>query len=459
MAAVKVAQVTRVAGPLVQLDCPPGVAMNDLVQLGASALPGEVVSLSSGSATVQAYEYTGGLTPGDVAEIPGGPLSAYLGPWLLGGVFDGLLRPLSGAGDHLSPRPVWTGHGAAAREDGERRWHFTPLAAEGARLEAGGVLGRVAGPGAGSLVQVPPGVSGTVASLAPEGSLSGDDAVATVGGRPVRMGHSWPVRRPRPIRARLDAREPLHTGQRVIDMLFPVARGGTAAVPGGFGTGKTMLLQQIAKWCDADVIVYVGCGERGNEMADVIEEFARLDDPRSGGAAARQDGRDRQHLEHADDGPGGEHLHRRHGRRVLPRHGLRHRGDRRLDLAVGRGTARVRLALWANCPPRRGTRRGWPRNSRPSTSGPARVTTLGGAAGSVTISGAVSPPGGDMAEPVTAHTQRFVRRLWSLDRDLAYARHYPAVSLGRLVHPRRRGLGAVARRGRGPGLDAAPRRR
>ena len=200
----------------------------------------------------------------------------------------------------------------------------------------------------------------------------------------------WPVRRPRPFRARLDATAPLLTGQRVVDALYPVTKGGAAAVPGGFGTGKTVLLQQIAKWCDADVIVYVGCGERGNELADVVTELGRAVRPPDRRPPRRPDGDHRQHVQHADHGPRGEHLHRRHRRRVLPRHGPRRRRHRRLDLALGRGAARVRLPYGRAAG--RGGLSGQPRLRagrllRAGRSGP----TLGGDDGSVTIIGAVSP--------------------------------------------------------------------
>ncbi|WP_249044422.1 ATPase, partial [Crossiella equi] len=273
------ARVRRVSGPLVELDTGTDLAMHDTVALGHSRIPGEVVAIRDRVATVQAYEYTGGLTPGDPVLAWDRPLSARLGPGLLGQVFDGLLRPLSGA-------PVFLGPGGV-RAPARASWEFRPCAAEGDQVDEGGLLGVV--PGAGAVehrLLAPPAVSGRVEFVAAPGTYPEDTVVARVAGTPVRLVEHWPVRTPRPCRARRDEVEPLHTGQRVLDLLFPVARGGSAAVPGGFGTGKTVLLRQLAKWCAADVIVYVGCGERGNELAEVVTELLELADPRSGGTLA-----------------------------------------------------------------------------------------------------------------------------------------------------------------------------
>ncbi|WP_254885367.1 V-type ATP synthase subunit A [Streptomyces sp. NA02950] len=415
-------RVLRVAGPLVEMEYAGDTAMHDVVSLGESGIPGEVVSISGGVVTAQSYEYTGGLAPGDAARSHGEPLSATLGPGLLGGVFDGLLRPLSGSGDWLLP-------GAATRaRTTDRSWSFAPTVGEGVQVAEGGVLGEVRGRGPLRLrVLVPPGVSGAVNGIASPGRYRQDAVVAVVDGAEVRISAVWPIRRPRPVRARGGEPEPLHTGQRVIDLLFPVARGGTVAVPGGFGTGKTMLLQQIAKWCDADVIVYIGCGERGNEMADVIAELSTLEDPRTGGRLA-----DRTvTVANTSNMP------------LMAREAGIHTGATVAEYFRDMGLDTVVIAdstsRWAEALREFASRTG----SLPAEEGyPAglasaiaafyeragAVTTLGGHRGSVTVIGAVSPPGGDLTEPVTAHTERFVRDLWSLDRDLAYARHYPALS-------------------------------
>ncbi|WP_324787746.1 V-type ATP synthase subunit A [Streptomyces sp. H51] len=416
-------RVLRVNGPLVEAEGVAGTAMHDLVELGEARLPGEVVAIRDTVVTVQAYEYTGGLAPGMPVRPLGRPLSAALGPGLLGGVFDGLLRPLADAGPWLEP-------GAAHRRSGgpARRWEYVPLAAEGDAVAPGDILGEIRDAGPVPVrVLVPPGCAGPVARPAEAGRHPEDAVVATVAGTDVRMTTHWPVRTPRPVRARRDAGRALHTGQRVIDLLFPVALGSTVAVPGGFGTGKTVLLQQIAKWCDADVIVYVGCGERGNEMADVIEEFGALTDPRTGGRLA-----DRTVIvANTSNMP------------MMAREASVHTGvtvaeyfrDMGLDVVViADSTSRWAEALreFASRTGALPAEEGYPAGLASAIAAfyerAGAVTTLGGRPGSVTVIGAVSPPGGDMAEPVTAHTQRFVRCLWTLDRDLAYARHYPAVS-------------------------------
>ncbi|MEU7059122.1 V-type ATP synthase subunit A [Streptomyces sp. NPDC046197] len=413
------AHVLRVAGPLVEIGCPASVAMHDLVVLGDDRLPGEVVAIHGDTATVQAYEYTGGLAPGHAAEPQGRPLSVRLAPDLLGGVFDGLLRPLDGAGDLL----LTTGPGAAPDQ---RAWQFTPRVSEGGRVAAGDVLGEIAASVPLRLL-VPPDLSGEVTRIAAAGEHSADAVVAVVGGHQVRMAQSWPVRRPRPVSRRLLADVPLNTGQRAVDLLFPVARGSTVAVPGGFGTGKTMLLQQIAKWCDADVIVYVGCGERGNEMADVIEELTELTDPRTGGRLAERT----VTIANTSNMP------------MMAREASVHTGatvaeyfrDMGLDVVlIADSTSRWAEALrefasrMGELPAEEGYPAGLASQLAAFYERAAAVRTLGGTTGSVTVIGAVSPPGGDRTEPVTAHTERFVRCLWSLDRELAYARHYPAVS-------------------------------
>ncbi|MDC2948866.1 V-type ATP synthase subunit A [Streptomyces heilongjiangensis] len=417
----RVCRILRVTGPLVELEYMGGVAMYDLVAIGPARLPGEIVAISGDVVTVQAYEYTGGLAPGQTALPRGRPLSVRLGPELLGGIFDGLLRPLSGAGDWLLP-------GARGDAAEERTWSFRPFVARGEQVAAGQALGDVRDAGPLRVqVLVPPGGGGTVEEIAGAGDHPRDAAVAVVDGREVTVGALWPVRRPRPVRERVDSREALSTGQRVIDLLFPVARGSTVAVPGGFGTGKTVLLQQIAKWCDADVIVYVGCGERGNEMADVISELSELTDPRTGGRLA-----DRTvTIANTSNMP------------MMAREASVHTGmtvaeyfrDMGLDVVViADSTSRWAEALreFASRTGALPAEEGYPAGLASAIAAfyerAAAVTTLGGKRGSVTVIGAVSPPGGDMTEPVTAHTERFVRCLWTLDRDLAYARHYPAVA-------------------------------
>ncbi|HEY6031050.1 MAG TPA: V-type ATP synthase subunit A [Gaiellaceae bacterium] len=413
-------RVRRVNGPVVELAGADDLAMLELVRVGDARLPGEVIALAGDVATVQVYEYTGGLRPGEPATASGAPLSAQLGPGLLGGVFDGMLRRLDGAGD-------WIETGAQLPTlVADRRWAFEP-AASLARVEPGALLGRIRETEAlEHRVLVPPGVSGTLEWLAPAGELTVADPVARVDGQEILLAQRWPVRRPRPVSSRLHLGAPLTTGQRALDLFFPIALGSTAAVPGGFGTGKTVLLQQIAKHCDADVIVYVGCGERGNEMADVLDELPKLEDPRTGRPLMERT----VLIANTSNMP------------VLAREASIHTGATVAEFFRDMGYAVVLIAdstsRWAEALREVASRTGQLPAEEGYPAGLAsalasfyeragRVHTLGGAEGSVTILGAVSPPGGDLTEPVSAHTRRFTRCTWSLDRELAYARHYPAV--------------------------------
>ena len=417
-----VGTVVRVSGPLVEVEGLVGVAMSDMVELGPMRLPGELVALSDGVSTVQAYEYSGGLGPGDPVRLVGEPLSAWLGPGLLGGMFDGLLRPLLGAQTWLSP-------GGPVTPD-DRRWRFEPQAAVGDELAPGATVGLLRPDGPLELrVLVPPGAGGLVEWVAEPGDHPADATLAMVAGVEVQMGQRWPVRRARPHRERIGTGEPLVTGQRVLDLLYPIALGSTAGVPGGFGTGKTVLLQQVAKWCTADVIVYVGCGERGNEMADVVAELASLVDPRTGGRLAQRT----VVIANTSNMP------------MMAREASVYTGMTVAEYFRDMGLHAVVIAdstsRWAEALREFASRsgalpaeEGYPASLASSLAAfyerAGHVDTLGGLRGSVTVIGAVSPPGGDLTEPVSANTERFVRSLWSLDRDLAYGRHYPAVSWG-----------------------------
>jgi len=416
------AVITAVNGPVVKVSAPDGLAMLELVHVGPQRLPGEVISLDGSTATVQVYEYTGGLRPGEEVLPTGGPLGVELGPGLLGGVYDGVLRPLSSAPVRLDPGS------ATGAPTSERTWSFLPRARAGEELAAGAVLGTVGQSAAVEhRVLVPPHAGGRLEWIAPASDYRAAEEIARFEDVAVPLAQRWPVRAPRPARARLPAEAPLTTGQRVLDLLFPIARGGTAAVPGGFGTGKTVLLQQIAKWCDAEVIVYVGCGERGNELADVLEEFQRLEDPRTGQPLLQR----MVLIANTSNMP------------VMAREAGIYTGATVAEFYRDMGHDAVVIAdstsRWAEAQRELASRTG----ELPAEEGyPAslssaladfyeragRVQTLGGAVASVTLLGAVSPPGGDLTEPVTSHTRRFVRSVWSLDRDLAYARHYPAVS-------------------------------
>lgn len=417
--------VVRVSGPLMEVDGVEGVSMLEILAVGPQRISAETVAIAGNRATLQAYEYTGGVKAGDSAETTGAQLTGLLGPGLLGQVFDGLMRPLSSA-------PLWLTPGrSTSTEDPAtlaRAWAFVPSASVGDRVSPGDLLGTV--PDAGSVehrVLVPSGISGDLTWLTPETHVHALDIVARIGAHEVPLAERWPVRSPRPFRDRPPGAVPLHTGQRVLDLMYPLARGAAAAVPGGFGTGKTMLLQQIAKWSDADVIVYVGCGERGNEMADVLDGLSGLVDERTGGKLI-----DRTVI-----------IANTSNMPMMAREASIYTGicvaeyyrDMGYDVVViADSTSRWAEALreFANRNGDLPAEEGYPANLASELAAfyerAGRVTTLGGRTASVTVIGAVSPPGGDMTEPVTTDTQRFVRCLWLLDRDLAYSRHYPAVS-------------------------------
>jgi V/A-type H+-transporting ATPase subunit A len=417
-------KVRRVNGPVVEITGLKGVAAAELLEVGPDRLPGEAIMIRDGVVTAQVYAYTGGLAPGAAARGLGRPLSVALGPGLLGGVFDGTMEPLDSAGEmlttagRLSPRKT-------------RTWVFEPGAKAGDDVARGSLLGVIQEtPVIEHRLFAPPDTRGRLTWIAEAGTYTTDDTMAIVDGDK-RIGFStyWPVRKPRPVAARLAATQPLVTGQRVIDLLYPIAKGSTACVPGGFGTGKTMLLQQMAKWCDADVIVYVACGERGNEMADVLDEFPKLVDPRT----------DRPLMDRTVIIANTSNMP------VMAREASIYTGVTVAEyfrdmgyhtMVIADSTSRWAEALreFASRTGQLPAEEGYPAALSSNLaafyerSGNAR--TLGGSEASVTVIGAVSPAGGDMTEPVTAHTTRFVRNLWSLDRDLAYARHYPAVGWG-----------------------------
>lgn len=416
-------RVTRVNGPVVHLSGLGSTVRFEFVEVGDGHLPGEIIALDGDRAIAQMYEYTGGLSVGQPAWALGRPLTVRLGPDLLGGIYDGLLRPLVGAAEFLAPRGLV--------RPGTRTHRFQPQAAIGAEVDEGEVLGEVDGTaGLRHLVLVPPGVHGRVDELAPAGSYSSDDVVGTVGGTAVRLTSEWPIRRPRPFRERLVDRQPFLTGQRVLDVLEPIAKGSSATVIGGFGEGKTMLLEQLAKWGDADIIIYVGCGERGNELADLIEELVGLVDPRTGRSLVERT----IILANTSNMPVmareasiytavtiAEYFRDMGGHAVIIADSTSRWAEARRELTSRTGAI----------PAEEGYPADLPASLAAFYQRAGRVTTMGGFDGAVTIVTSVSPPGGDVTEPVAAHTQRFVQAVWALDRDLAYARHYPAVSWAR----------------------------
>ena len=285
--------ISRINGPVVKAKGDDDFSVQDMVYVGKIRLIGEVISVDRDEATIQVYESTSGLMPGEPVETTGQPLSVYLAPGIIGNMFDGIQRPLEklyeASGDFITRGQQFD------NLDTEKKWHFIPVLQEGAKVSALSIFGEI--PETGSVrhrVMIPMPLSGIASAadgvleyVAPEGDYTITDCIAKVRGekgdlREIQMLSRWPVRIPRPYAKRIGADEPLITGQRVIDTLFPLARGGTAAIPGSFGTGKTMTQHQLAQWCDADIIVYIGCGERGNEMTEVLEDFPGLKDPRNG---------------------------------------------------------------------------------------------------------------------------------------------------------------------------------
>ena len=319
------------------------LSMYEMVEVGAARLIGEVIALDGEVATLQIYEDTGGIRPGDPVVGQGAPLSVEIGPGLLGQIFDGIQRPLGAlrlaTGDFI-------GRGAQVTPlDREKAWPFEPRLKVGDTVAGGDILGVV--PETSAMehrVLAPPGVAGEIFYMAEPGAYTLNEAIARVKdprGRETELflWHRWPVRQGRPYRERLLPTEPLITGQRVLDTLFPLAKGGAAAIPGGFGTGKTITQHQLSKWCEADLIVYVGCGERGNEMTGHLDRIAGLTRPPHRASAHGAHHSHRQHLQHAGGGPGGLHLHRHLPGRGLSRHGLRGGPHGRLHLPLGRGPA------------------------------------------------------------------------------------------------------------------------
>ncbi|MBK6351458.1 MAG: V-type ATP synthase subunit A [Proteobacteria bacterium] len=416
------ARITWVGGPVLKACATGPFSIFEALAVGERRLLGEVIQLRGDELVAQVYEDTTGLEPGVTVVGLERPLSVTLGPNLLGGIFDGLLRPLSRATDYqIQP-------GAAERSVARHRLEFAVR--NGDVLSAGAVFARTVAPRPQSLL-VPPWASGRVEALVEPGEHRDDETLLVLvddaGHRhELTMQHDWPVRRSRPVRERLGVNAPMITGQRILDTLFPVARGGRAALPGGFGTGKTVLQEALAKWCDADVIVYVGCGERGNEMAEVLDEFPQLEDPRSGRPLAERT----VIIANTSNMP----VAAREASIYTAITVAEYFRDQGLNVALmADSTSRWAEAL-REVSGRLGElpgEAGYPAylSSRLAEfyERAARVTSLAGAEGSVTIIGAISPPSGDFSEPVTLHTKRYVRCFWALDRQRAQARFYPAI--------------------------------
>ncbi|MCC7215330.1 MAG: V-type ATP synthase subunit A [Burkholderiales bacterium] len=421
---MSVASIHWISGPVLRARASGPFALREAVRVGPQALLGEVVRLVADEIVVQVYEDTTGLRAGTEVVGDGLPLAIRLSPALLGNIFDGLLRPLSGTGSaHVAPGMRAAAPAALA---------FVPHVHVGDFVTGGAVIGEATG--ATGRVQrclAPPDAAGTVVRVAGAGTCLDTDPVCvldTGGGatRELAMSHAWPVRVPRPVRARLPTTTPLVTGQRILDSLFPVAKGGRAAIPGGFGTGKTVLLEALAKGCDADVIVYLGCGERGNELAGVLEEFPQLTDSSNGRPLMERT----VIIANTSNMP------------VAAREASIYSAVTVAEYFRDQGLAVALMAdstsRWAEALREVSGRFG----ELPGEGGypaylssrladfyerAARVDTLGAGEGSVTVIGAISPPSGDFSEPVTSHTKRYVRAFWTLDVKRAQARFYPAV--------------------------------
>ena len=424
-------QIYGINGPVVTIKGETDLGMLETVFVGKNRLIGEVIGLKKDCTTIQVYEETAGLTVGEPIYSTGAPMQVTLGPGLLGNIFDGIQRPLPAIEQKYG---AFIGRGAQfAALDPEKKYDVTLQTEVGARVSGGDVFATC--PETSSILHkamVPPKLSGEIVEVKPNGQYTVEEPIAvlkTDAGKTVELtlAQKWPIRTPRPTKKRLPADKPLVTGQRIIDTVFPIAKGGAAAIPGGFGTGKTMTQHQLAKWCDADIIIYVGCGERGNEMTQVLEEFSELVDPRTGKPLLERT----VLIANTSNMP------------VAAREASIYTG---ITLAEYYRDMGYHTALMADSTSR------WAEALReisgrleemPADEGfpaylPSRlsefyersgyVENLNGTQGSVTLIGAVSPQGSDFSEPVTQNTKRFTRCFWALDKSLAYARHYPAIN-------------------------------
>ncbi len=429
-----IGKLTRISGPMIAADGMMGVSMGEIVRVGKMRLMGEVIRIDGETAFAQVYEDTSGMYLGEPVEAQGLPLSIELGPGLLSQIYDGIQRPLEAlrksSGDFI-------GRGLDADPlDYERKWAFTPIAAVGQEVTAGDFIGSV--PETEHLnhyIMVPPDKSGKIASIVAAGEYNIKEVIATLeDGTELTMTQKWPVKLPRPFQKKLPSNTPFITGQRVLDMLFPIPLGGSAMVPGGFGAGKTVVEQQISKFCNADIIIYVGCGERGNEMADVLDEFPKLKDPKTGGPLMNRT----VLVANTSNMP------------VAAREASVYTGITLAEYYRDMGYAVAMMAdstsRWAEALREISSRL----EEMPGEEGyPTYLSTriaefyertgcvecMGTTAegeevrtGSLTLVAAVSPPGGDFSEPVTQNSMRVSGGFWALDAKLAYSRHYPSVN-------------------------------
>ena len=423
--------IERINGSLILANFSEKPKIGDLVEIGELKLMGEIVRLTENIAAIQCYESTSGLKPGEPVRDGGKPLVAELGPGLIGTIFDGVQRselelwsitgPFISRGVSLPPL------------DRKKQWDFVPKVKRGEEVNEGNIIGTVQETQAiEHRILVPVGWKGTIADIN-EGKFTITEPVATLntseGKREFVMTQTWPVRLPRPFRERIPLTMPLITGQRVIDTFFPVAKGGAACIPGGFGTGKTVALQQIAKWADADIIIYIGCGERGNEMADVVTHFPEIVDPKTGSKLIERT----IIIANVSNMP----VSAREASMYMGITMAEYFRDQGYDVAImADSTSRWAEALrdisgrLEELPAESGFPAYLADRIAEMYERAGRVYTLGRGEriGSVTMIGAVSPPGSDFSEPVTTHTLRFVGTFWALDQELAFRRHFPAIN-------------------------------
>ena len=426
----KTGKIYGINGPVIYLKGKNGFKMSEMVYVGKERLVGEVISLDKDLTTIQVYEETSGLRLGEEVTASGAAVSVTLAPGILNNIFDGIERPLERIAESGG---AFITRGVSVDElDKEKLWDTHMTVGIGDLVHGGMIIAEV--PETRAIVHkcmVPPDVEGKVISIVPDGQYTIKDTLITLelaDGtlKELSMTQRWPIRVPRPVSERYPASVPLVTGQRILDTMFPIAKGGTAAIPGGFGTGKTMTQHQIAKWSDADIIIYIGCGERGNEMTQVLEEFSELVDPKSGNPLM-----DRTAL-----------IANTSNMPVAAREASIYTGltlaeyyrDMGYDVAImADSTSRWAEALreLSGRLEEMPAEEGFPAYLASRLSAfyerAGMMQTLNGATGSVSIIGAVSPQGGDFSEPVTQNTKRFVRCFWGLDKSLAYARHFPAI--------------------------------
>ena len=418
-------------GPVVTIKGETDLSMMEMVYVGKEKLIGEVIGLDKKMTTIQVYEETTGLKPGEPVYSTGLPMSVTLGPGIIGNIFDGIERPLPAIEKKFG---AFIGKGAQFSPlDTEKKYKVTLKVKVGDTLSGGDIYAECPEtPVITHKIMLSPLLSGTVTEVMPDGAYTVNDTVAKIKDKKgneteLTLLQKWPIRNPRPIKKRLPATKPLVTGQRVIDTVFPVAKGGAAAIPGGFGTGKTMTQHQLAKWCDADIIIYVGCGERGNEMTQVLTEFSDITDPKTGRPLL-----DRTML-----------IANTSNMPVAAREASIYTGitiaEYYRDMGYDTALMADSTSRWAEALREISGRL----EEMPADEGfpaylPSRLSefyersgyteNLNGTEGSITLIGAVSPQGSDFSEPVTQNTKRFTRCFWALDKSLAYARHYPAIN-------------------------------